>query len=181
MDPKPPAPDPEPQPPTDAPAAEMPILVRPVPTPSWPKVIARVRVLTGWQVALVMLGGNCSFGVPLAAAISGIAMLFGWDDVAEYGAPLAWAVGFAAIFTHAYFTTRWAGRADRRARITVVIAMVVLATFTAITVVFVALIWPALIWVVLLTAAPSLIIQTVVPRCAFGPEGRRWFGERDEQ
>lgn len=167
--------DPDRQQPAAGTDAELPILVQPVARPDWPRVISTVRVLTGVQVALVMVFGNCSFGVPLAAAISWAIELLNLNEDASLGIPWAWAIGFAAIFTYSCFTIRWAGEADRRARTTVVIAMVVLATFTAITAAFAAWVWPGLIAVVLLTAAPSLIIQTIVLRCVFSDEARQWF------
>lgn len=180
MDPTPPAPDPEPQPPTDAPAAEMPILVRPVPRSDWPRAISTVRTLTGWQVALVMILGNCSFGMPLLEAIMWTATQLNWDDALGYAILLAWAVGLAAIATYAHLTIRWAGRADRRARIVIIIGTATLVCLTALAV-------PPTEWdshsigFVLLVAAPSLHIQAVVLRCVYGREGRRWFAKpRDE-
>jgi hypothetical protein len=157
----------------------MPILVRPVPRSDWPRAISTLRVLTGWQVALVMVFGNCSFGVPLLGAITWTASQLNWDDGAEYGIPLTWAVGLAAIATYAHFTIRWAGRADRRARATVVVGSAVLVTFTAITAAIAAWWWPGSIPVVLLTAAPSLIIQGIALRCVYGSEARRWFASSE--
>jgi hypothetical protein len=158
---------------------EMPILVRPVPGRNRPKVVSTVRVLTGWQVALVMVFGDCSFGVPLLGAITWTATQLNWDDGAEYGIPLAWAFGLAAIVTYAHFTIRWTARVDRRARTTVAIGMAVLVTFTAITLAIAVWWWPGSIPVVLLTAAPSLIIQAIVIQCVYGREGQRWFDSRE--
>ncbi|MFC3495166.1 MFS transporter [Glycomyces rhizosphaerae] len=175
MEPTPPAPDPDREPETAAFDPESPILLRPVPSPDWPKAISTMRVLTGVQVVLVMICGNCSFGFPLLAAISWAAERFNWnEDAAGFAIPLAWAVGFAAIFTYAYFTNRWAGRADRRARTTIIIGTSVLVGFTAVTIPFTT--WaPGLIMIILGAAAPSLIIQAIVLRCVYGREGRRWF------
>lgn len=153
--------------------------LQPVPPPKWPKVISTVRVLTGVQVALVMICGNCSFGVPLLAAIVWVAERFNWnEDAAAFGIFWAWALGFAAIFTYAYFTNRWAGRADRRARTTIIIGTAVLVVFTAATI---SIVGSNADWIAitLLAAAPSLIMQAIVLRCVYGREGRRWFGSSE--
>jgi hypothetical protein len=175
-----PNPDPiEPEDPDQRPQAaaidpELPILVQPVPTPEWPKVIATMRILTKVQVALVMILGNCSFGFPLVVAIGWAAALFN-EEAADFAVPWAWVVGFAAIFTYAYFTNRWAAQADRRARTTIIIGTTVLVVFTAATAAFVGWLIPGLIMVILPAAAPSLIVQAIVLRCVYGREGRRWF------
>ncbi|THV28301.1 hypothetical protein [Glycomyces paridis] len=154
---------------------DMPILVRPVPTPRWPTAISTARVLNRLQVALVMIGGNCSFGFPLLVAIVWPIERFDLhENAAGVGIPVAWIIGFAAICTYAIFTNRWAGRADRRARTTVVIATAVLAGFTALTLLASAR-TPGLAIVVLVAAAPSLIVQAFVLRCVYGPQGHRWF------
>jgi hypothetical protein len=154
----------------------MPILVRPVPRSDRPHAISTVRALTGCQVVLVMLCGNCSFGWPLVAGFGWLANYFGLAaDPLGFGILAAWAVGLAAIVTYAFFTDRWTVRADRRARTTVIIGTAVLVSFTAAAIA----VWK---WngeditvVVLLTATPSLIIQAIVLRCVYGREGRRWF------
>lgn len=64
---------------------ELPILVRPVPRPEWPKAISAVRVLTGVQVALVMITGNCSFGIPLVAVIGWPIERFNWHEDSSIG------------------------------------------------------------------------------------------------
>jgi hypothetical protein len=153
---------------------EMPILVQPVPTPEWPKVITTVRILTGVQVALIMILGNCSFGFPLVLAIGWVTALFN-EEAADFAVPWAWAVGFAAIFIYAYFTNRWAAQADRRARTTIIIGTAVLVVFTAATAAFLGWLFPGLLVVILPAAAPSLILQVIVLRCVYGREGRRWF------
>ncbi|WP_205323987.1 hypothetical protein [Glycomyces sp. YM15] len=153
---------------------ESPILVQPVPHPKWPKVITTVRVLTGLQVALVMILGNCSFGVPLLGAIAWITTQFS-EDAADFAILWTWAVGFAAIFTYAYFTNRWAGRADRRARTTIIIGAVVLVSFTAVAIAVIGWVDRDLLIYVLPAATPSLFIQAIVLRCVYGREGRRWF------
>jgi hypothetical protein len=150
----------------------MPILVQPVPSPKWPPVITTVRNLTGIQVVLVMIFGNCSFGIPLLGAIIWTSVRFDWNDVAGFGIPLAWTIGFAAILIYAYFTNRWAARADRRARTTIIIGTAVLICFTAAAIPLFG--WGA-VAVVILAAAPSLTIQAIVLRCVYGREGRRWF------
>jgi hypothetical protein len=146
-----------------------------VPSPDWPKTIARVRVLTGVQVVLVMILGNCSFGIPLLGAFAWAAERFELsEDPAGFGIPLAWAVGFAAIFTYAFFTIRWAGRADRRARTTIVIGMAVLVALTAAALPITG--WdPGFVTLILLAAEPSFIVQTIVLGCVYGREGQRWF------
>ncbi|MDA1358073.1 hypothetical protein O1R50_00445 [Glycomyces luteolus] len=167
--------DPDSQPETAASAPEMPILVRPIPRPKRPKVISTVRILTGVQVALVMVTGNCSFGIPLAGAIAWPAERFNWhEDPGGIAILWAWVIGFAAIFTYACFTNRWAGEADRRARTTIIIGTAVLVGLTALTIPI--MVWePALTTIILIAAAPSLILQAIVLRCAYGPQGRRWF------
>lgn len=151
------------------------MLLQPVPPPKWPKVINTVRFLTGLQVALVMICGNCSFGLPLLGAIAWPAERFNWnEDPAGFATPWAWAVGLAAILTYAHFTNRWAGEADRRARTTIIIGTAVLVGLTALTVPI--MMWePGLTTVILIAAAPSLIVQAIVLRCVYGREGRRWF------
>lgn len=185
MKPTPPAPDQDPddQPAAAAPDPETPILVRPVPRPEWPKVITTARVLTGVQVALVMITGNCSFGIPLASAIAWPVEVFNWhEDPGGIAILWAWVIGFAAILTYACFTNTWAGEADRRARTTIIIGTAVLVGLTALTGAAFAFWEPALAVIVLIAAAPSLIVQAIVLRCVFGPEGRRWFErERLEQ
>lgn len=149
--------------------------VQPVSPPQLPRVISTVRALTGSQVALVMICGNCSFGLPLFGAIVWAAERFNWNQnvVGWFGIPLVWAVGFAAIFTHAHFTIRWTGRADRRARTTIIIGTAVLVGLTAATI-------PIgfdedEISFILVAPMPSLIVQAIVLWCVFGREGRRWF------
>jgi len=161
----------------------VPVLVQPAPRPRRPKAIATVRALTGCQVVLVMLCGNCSFGWTLVAAFGWLADHFGLAaDPLSFGIYSAWAVGFAAIVTYAFFTDRWTVRADRRARTTIIIGTAVLVSFTAAAIA----IWkwngdditPA----ILLAAAPSLIIQAIVLKCVYGREGQRWFdGENDQR
>ncbi|GAA2132830.1 hypothetical protein [Glycomyces algeriensis] len=90
-----------------------------------------------------------------------------------FAVPWAWGVGFAAIFTYAYFTNRWAGRADRRARTTIIIGTAVLVGLTVLTLPMMG--WEGGVAWVLIAATPSLIIQTIVLRCVHGREGRRWF------
>ena len=151
------------------------MLLQPVPPPKWPKVINTVRFLTGLQVALVMICGNCSFGFALLAAITWAAERLNWSENAAGDAiPWAWGVGFAAILTYAYFTNRWAGRADRRARTTIIIGTAVLVVLTAVTI---SMAGSDTSWIkiILLAAAPSLIIQAIVLRCVYGREGQRWF------
>lgn len=159
----------------------MPILLQPVPRPKWPKAITTARILTRVQVALVMITGNCSFGIPLVAAIGWTATrLDGTEDGFGFAVPWAWAVGFAAILSYAIFTDRWAVRADRRALTTINIGTTVLLGFTALAIPIV--IWlgdPELTMVVLLAAAPSLIVQAIVLRCVYGPDGRRWFASSE--
>jgi MFS family permease len=148
------------------------VLLQPVPPPKWPNVISTLRVLTGVQVALVMICGNCSFGYPILVAISWAAERFNWhENAVGFAIPWAWAVGFAAIFVYAFCTNRWAGRADRRARITIIIGTSVLVGCTAVGTQTAWFQYP----IVLAAAAPSLIIQAIVLRCAYGREGRRWF------
>lgn len=180
MDPTLPTPDPDLQPGAAQPDPEMPILVRPVTRPKWPRVISTVRVLTGVQVALVMITGNCSFGIPLVGAFVWTAERFGWaaKDAIGYGILFAWVGGFAAIFTYAYVTIRWVGRADRRARTAISIATAVLATFTAAAI-------PIMEWdsntagIILITSAPSLVVQLIVLDLVSDREGRRWFESRE--
>lgn len=150
--------------------------VQPVPPPKWPKAINTVRILTWVQVALVMITGNCSFGMPLVAAIGWPVERFNLhEDPAGVAIPWAWAMGFAAIFTYACFTNRWAGEADRRARTTIMIGTAVLVSLTAVTITGFAMWEPTFAVVVLIAAAPSLIIQAIVLRCVYCGEGRRWF------
>jgi hypothetical protein len=158
----------------------MPILVQPVPKSRWPKAIKTVRVLTVMQVVLVMLCGNCSFGWTLALGIGWAAKYFGLTaDVIGFGIPSAWIVGFAAIFTYAYFTNRWAARADHRARTTIIIGTVVLVSFTAAAIA----IWrwngDDITGAILVAAAPPLILQAIALGCVFGHEGRRWFASSE--
>jgi hypothetical protein len=181
-----PNPDPiEPEDPDQRPQAaaidpELPILVQPVPTPKWPKVIGTVQALTGLQVALVMLCGNCSYGWALVGAFSWVAEYFDLAvDPFSFGVYSAWAVGFAAIFTYACFTSRWAGRADRRARTTILIGTAVLVGFTAVTIAFMGVGDPQFTKIILIAAAPSLIIQAVVLQCVYGREGSRWFNSSE--
>ncbi|MDN3238524.1 hypothetical protein [Glycomyces tritici] len=163
---------------SDTPDVEEPILVRPVPPHPWPKAISTARSLTGIQVALVMICGNCSFGLPLLGAIAWVTeRLSQHGNADDYVILWTWVVGFAAIVTYAYFTNRWAGRADRRARTTIIIGTAVLVGFTALTIGFVTMLDPQLIKFVLIAAAPSLILQAVVLRCVYGGEGRDWFGD----
>lgn len=153
----------------------MPIRVQPVPRPRWPKIITNLRILTGVQVALVMIGGNCSFGIPLAAAIAWpVEWLDLHEDPGGIAIILAWVVGLAAILTYAYFTNHWAGEADRRARTTIIIGTAVLVGLTALTIPIMVLL-PDLTTIMLTAAAPSLILQAIALRCVYGPQGRRWF------
>lgn len=156
----------------------MPILVRPVPGPKVPNAIGNARVLTWGQIALVMICGNCSFGWPLFAAFSLPADRFNWsDDPAGFAIPWAWAVGFAAIFTYAYFVNRWADRADRRARTTIIIGTAVLVSLTIAAIVM----WgwaQSITPFILLTSAPSLIVQAIVLGLVYSSEAQRWFSGR---
>lgn len=126
-----------------------------------------------------MICGNCSFGLPLVGAIGWVIERFDWHEDSSIAILWAWGVGFAAISTYAYFTNRWAGRADRRARTTIIIGTAVLVGFTALTIGFVAMWDPQLIKIVLVAAAPSLIIQAIVLRCVYGGEGLDWFGDSE--
>lgn len=172
--------DPDDQPQEPLFGNELPSLLRPVPRPKWPKVITAVRVLTGVQVALVMITGNCSFGIPLASVIAWPAELFNWhEDPGGIAILWAWAIGFTAILTYAYFTNTWAGEADRRARTTIIIGTAVLVGLAALTGVAFAFWEPVLTAIVLIAAAPSLIVQAIVLRCVYGPEGRRWFNSSE--
>jgi hypothetical protein len=150
------------------------VWLQPAPRPKWPNVISTVRALTGVQVALVMVCGNCSFGWPLAMAIFWVARYFGvaGESFAFFG---AWAVGFAAITTYAYFVYRWSARADRRARTTIIIGTAVLVGCAAGAVPLLGGSVPETAQLVLLASAPSLLIQAIVLRCVYGREGRRWF------
>lgn len=158
---------------------ELPILVRPAPSPKRPTVITTVRVLTWIQVVLVMICGNCSFGWTLFAAFAWVAEYFDLAaDPFGFGMLSAWAVGLAAISTYAYFVHRWSGRADRRAQTTIIIGTAVLVACT---------VGAAVIGVdqnttaiFLIAAAPSLIVQAIVLGCAYSWEGRRWFATRGE-
>lgn len=177
MEPSPDTPDPLTPPPAEPLSGdELPILLRPVPRRDWPNAITTVSVLTWVQVALVMICGNCSFGWALLAAFAWVADYFDLAvDPFGFGVLTAWAVGFAAISTYAYFVQRWSARADRRARITILIGTAVLAGCTAGAVLGVGAVPLDNIKLILLAAAPSLLIQAIVLRCAYGPEGRRWF------
>ena len=169
--------DPDHQPQAAAIDPEMPILLQPVPPPKWPKVISTVRALTGVQVALVMICGNCSFGWPLASAIAWVVERFNWHEDATIAIPWAWGVGFAAISTYAYFTNRWAGRggppgADHdyhwnggAGRLDRCNHSDRVRYGTG---------WNF----VLFAAVPSLILQAIVLWCVFGREGRRWFARK---
>jgi hypothetical protein len=150
------------------------VLLQPVPRPERPRAINTVRALTAVQVALVMVCGNCSFGWPLAMAIFWVAEYFG--AAAESFAILgAWAVGFAAITTYAYFVHRWSARADRRARTTIIIGTAVLVGCAAGAIPLLGGSVPETAQFVLLASAPSLLIQAIVLWRVYGREGRRWF------
>ena len=173
-----PAPDAD-QPQPASTGSEVPILVQPVTRPDWPKAIATVRVLTGWQVALVMVFGNCSFGITLLRAIGWIAERLNWtEDPLGFGILGAWTVGLAAIIIYAHFTIRWARRADRRARTTIIIGTAILVGLT-VAAIPISGSDPEAFVVVLLFAAPSLIVQAVVLRRVYGRDGRRWFNGKN--
>lgn len=171
--------EPDSEPKEAAVGPELPSSVQPATRPELPKVITTVRALTVVQVVLVMIGGNCSFGIALFAAIAWPIDRFNWHEDPSVAIPWAWAVGFAAISTYAYFTNRWACRGDRRARTTIIVGTAVLVGFTAVAILF--LPWdPVFVTVILLAAAPSLIVQAILLRCVYGREGRRWFDSADD-
>jgi hypothetical protein len=164
--------NPDRQPQTDTTDPGLPILVQPVPRPKRPSVITTARTLTWIQVALVMICGNCSFGWALQWAFASAAEYFGIAaDPFGFGVLSAWAIGFAAISTYAYVVHRWSGRADRRARTTIIIGTAVLVGCTAVAI---PVLWPN-VGLVLVASAPSLILQAIVVECVYCREGRRWF------
>jgi hypothetical protein len=141
-----------------------------------PTIITAAQVLTWCQaVAFVCCGFGSfwlwlpGFGFPVVVLVG----LITGDLVAAFGiTPL---VSLVPSIAYAVLVHRWLTRADRRARVAVVIGTAVIAASLAASVVMSLLDDPKWVEIPIITAVPSLAIQAIVWWLLFSREGRRWF------